>query len=190
MAFRLRCCLLYSSHIVTPYSQSLYMSSINGSKKASMSLLACLGPDMRAVKKRYFRLWHNHGGRLNMHIITGHVLCGFLISPNGLIPSVLSPNLIFPFVLQFTSGPIGLGLPVPAQASPQAVAPLSWPIWPVCHWCFLQIMFSSLGRAFGPRCLLSLAHRPACQFSPLLHPRHRARPHHSGFSPLLTIPTS
>jgi hypothetical protein len=30
-----------------------------------------------------------------MHIITGHVLCGFPISPNGFIPSVLSPNLIF-----------------------------------------------------------------------------------------------
>jgi hypothetical protein len=30
-----------------------------------------------------------------MHIITGHILCGFLISLNGLIPSVLSPNLIF-----------------------------------------------------------------------------------------------
>jgi hypothetical protein len=50
---------------------------------------------MRVVNKRYFRLCHNHGGRLNIHIITGHVLCGFLISPNGLIPSELSPNKIF-----------------------------------------------------------------------------------------------
>jgi hypothetical protein len=50
---------------------------------------------MRVVNKRYFHLWHNHGGRLNIHIITGHVLCGFLISPNGFIPSVLSLNLIF-----------------------------------------------------------------------------------------------
>jgi hypothetical protein len=40
-------------------------------------------------------LCHNHGGRLNMHIIIGHILCGFIISPNGLIPSMLSPNLIF-----------------------------------------------------------------------------------------------
>jgi hypothetical protein len=30
-----------------------------------------------------------------MHIITGHVLSGFLISPNGFISSVKSPNLIF-----------------------------------------------------------------------------------------------
>jgi hypothetical protein len=50
---------------------------------------------MRVVNKRYFYLWHNHGGRLNMHIITGHVLCGLLISLNEFIPSVLSPNLIF-----------------------------------------------------------------------------------------------
>jgi hypothetical protein len=60
-----------------------------------MSLSACLGPDMGIVNKRYFRLWHNHGGRLNMHIITDYVLCGFHISLNGLIPSVLSSNLIF-----------------------------------------------------------------------------------------------
>jgi hypothetical protein len=50
---------------------------------------------MRVVNKRYFHLWHNHGGRLNMHIITVHILCEFLISLNGFIPSVLSPNLIF-----------------------------------------------------------------------------------------------
>jgi hypothetical protein len=56
---------------------------------------ACLGPDMRVVNRRYFRLWHNHGGRLYMHIITGHILCGFLISLKGFIPSVLRPNLIF-----------------------------------------------------------------------------------------------
>jgi hypothetical protein len=69
MAFRLKCYLLYSSHIVTPYSQSFYMSSIIGSKKTSMSLPACLGPDMRVVNKRYFHMGHNHGGRLNMHMI-------------------------------------------------------------------------------------------------------------------------
>jgi hypothetical protein len=50
---------------------------------------------MRVVKKRYFHLWHNLGGRLNMHIIVGHVLCEFLIFLNGLIPVMLSPNLIF-----------------------------------------------------------------------------------------------
>jgi hypothetical protein len=50
---------------------------------------------MRVVNKKYFRLWHNHDRRLNIHIIIGHVLCEFLISPNGLIPSVLSPNLVF-----------------------------------------------------------------------------------------------
>jgi hypothetical protein len=33
MSFRLKCCLLYPSHIVTPYFQSFYVSSINGSKK-------------------------------------------------------------------------------------------------------------------------------------------------------------
>jgi hypothetical protein len=77
MEFRLKCCLLYSSYIVTQYSQSFYISSITSSKKISMSLPACLGPDTRVVNKRYFHLWHNHGGRLNMYIITGHVLCGF-----------------------------------------------------------------------------------------------------------------
>jgi hypothetical protein len=95
MAFRLKCCLLYSSHIVTSYFQSFYMSSINGSKKIFMLIPACLGPDMRVVIKRYFRLWYNYKGRLNMHIITGYVLCGFLISLNGFIPSVLSSNVIF-----------------------------------------------------------------------------------------------
>jgi hypothetical protein len=95
MAFRLKCCLLYSSHTLTPCSQSFHISSINGSKKTSMSISACLGPDMSVVNKRYFRLWHNQGGRLNMHIITGHVLCGFLISLKWFIPSVLRPNLIF-----------------------------------------------------------------------------------------------
>jgi hypothetical protein len=95
MSFRLKCCLLYSSHIVTPYSQSFCVSSINGSKKTTMSLPACLEPNTRVVNKRYFHLWHNHGGRLNMHIIIGHVLCGFLISLNGFIPSMLSPNMIF-----------------------------------------------------------------------------------------------
>ncbi len=56
---------------------------------------ACLGPDMRVVNRRYFHLWHNHEGRLYMHIITGQVLCGFIISPKVFIPSVLTPNLIF-----------------------------------------------------------------------------------------------
>jgi hypothetical protein len=56
---------------------------------------ACLGPDMRIVNRRYFRLWHSHAWRLYMHIITGQVLCGFLISLKGFIPSVLRPNLIF-----------------------------------------------------------------------------------------------
>jgi hypothetical protein len=95
MTFRLKCYLLYSSHIMTPYSQSFCMSSINGSKKTSMPLPASLGPNMRVVNKRYFHFWHNHRGRLNMDIITGHVPCEFLISLNGYIPFVLSPNLIF-----------------------------------------------------------------------------------------------
>jgi hypothetical protein len=76
------------------------MSSINGFRKTSISLPACLGPDMRVVNKRYFCLCHNHGGRLNMHIIIDHVRCGYLISPNGLIPSVLSPNLIFFWIIR------------------------------------------------------------------------------------------
>jgi hypothetical protein len=95
MAFRLKCSFLYSSHTCTPCSQSFCMSSINGSKKTSMSMPACLGLDMRVVNRRYFHLWHNHGGRLYMHIITGQVLCGFIISLKGFIPSVLRPNLIF-----------------------------------------------------------------------------------------------
>jgi hypothetical protein len=103
MAFQLKCCLLYSSHTLTPCSQSFYISFINGSNKTSMSIPACLGPDMSVVNKRYFRLWHNHGGRLNMHIITGHVLCGFLISPKGFISSRIRPNLIFLGSLQKSS---------------------------------------------------------------------------------------
>jgi hypothetical protein len=95
MAFRLKCSFLYSSHTLTPCSQSFCISSINGSKKTSISMSACLGPDMRVVNRRYFHLWHNHGGRLYMHIITGQVLFGFLIPPKGFIPSLLKPNLIF-----------------------------------------------------------------------------------------------
>jgi hypothetical protein len=63
MTFRLKCCFLYSSHTLTSCLQSLCMSFINGSKKTSMSMLACLGLDMRVVNKRYFRSWHNHGGK-------------------------------------------------------------------------------------------------------------------------------
>jgi hypothetical protein len=103
MTFRLKCCLLYSSHIVAPYSQSFCMSSINGCKKISMSISTCLGPNARVVYKRYFHLWYNHGGILNMHIITSHLLCGFLISQNRFIPSMLSPNLIFLVSLEKSS---------------------------------------------------------------------------------------
>jgi hypothetical protein len=95
IAFRLKCSFLYSSYTLTPCSQSFCMSWINGTKKTSISMPSCLGPDMRVINRRYFRLWHNHGGRLYMHIITGQVLCGFLFSPKGFIPSVLRPNLIF-----------------------------------------------------------------------------------------------
>jgi hypothetical protein len=66
-------------------------------------MLACLGADMRVVNRRYFRLWHNHGGRLHLHIITGQVVCGFLISLKGFIPSVLRPNLIFLGSLEMSS---------------------------------------------------------------------------------------
>jgi hypothetical protein len=45
-----------------PISQSLCLSSINGSKKISTSMPTCLGQDMRVVSKRYFHLWQNHGG--------------------------------------------------------------------------------------------------------------------------------
>jgi hypothetical protein len=80
MAFRLKCYFLYSSHTLTPCFQSFYMSSINGSKRTCMSMSICLGPDMRVISRRYFYFWHNHEGRLYMHIITGQVL---------------RPNLIF-----------------------------------------------------------------------------------------------
>jgi hypothetical protein len=95
MAFRLKCSFFYSFHTLNPCSQSFCMSSINGSKNTSISTLACLGLDIRVVNRRYFYLWRNHGERLYMHIITGQVLCGFLISLKGFIPSVLGPNLIF-----------------------------------------------------------------------------------------------
>jgi hypothetical protein len=95
MAFRLKCYLLYSFQTLNPCSQSFCISSINGSKKTSMSIPACLGPNMSVVNKRYIHLWHNHCGRLNMHITTSHILCGFLISLKGFIPSVLRPHLIF-----------------------------------------------------------------------------------------------
>jgi hypothetical protein len=103
MAFRLKCSFLYASHTLTPCSQSFCMSLINGSKKTSISTLASLGPDMRVINERYFRLWHNYGGRLYMHIITGQVLYGFLISLKGFIPSVLRPNLIFLGLLEKSS---------------------------------------------------------------------------------------
>jgi hypothetical protein len=44
MASRLKCSFLYSSHTLTPCFQSFCMSSINGSRKTSMSMPACLGP--------------------------------------------------------------------------------------------------------------------------------------------------
>jgi hypothetical protein len=80
---------------IDPMFPKLLYVSINGSKNASISTPACLGPDMRVINRRYFCLWHNYGGRLYMHMIPGQVLCGFLISPKGFIPLVLRPNLIF-----------------------------------------------------------------------------------------------
>jgi hypothetical protein len=50
---------------------------------------------IRMVSKMYFRFCMNHGGRLYMVRITGHVLCLLLLSANGFIPSVLGANLIF-----------------------------------------------------------------------------------------------
>jgi hypothetical protein len=47
------------------------------------------------VSKMYFRFCINHGGRLYIVRITGHVLCLLLLSANGFIPSVLSANLTF-----------------------------------------------------------------------------------------------
>ncbi|KAG8052891.1 hypothetical protein GUJ93_ZPchr0001g32040 [Zizania palustris] len=95
MALRLKCSFLCSSHTQTPCSHRRFISSIKGSRKISMSLPGCFGPEIRVVSIRYFLLWHNHDGMLNKHRKTGHVLCGFLISPKGFIPSVLSPILIF-----------------------------------------------------------------------------------------------
>jgi hypothetical protein len=64
---------------------------------------ACLGLDMRVINRRYFRLWHNHGWILYMHIITGQVMCGFLISSKAFITLVLRPNLIFLWSLEKSS---------------------------------------------------------------------------------------
>jgi hypothetical protein len=57
------------------------MSSINGSKKTSMSLPACLGLDTRFVNRKYFHLWHNHGGRLNIPKVSmkGQVVADFIV---------------------------------------------------------------------------------------------------------------
>jgi hypothetical protein len=60
-----------------------------------MSNPGCVGPEIGMVSKMYFRFYINHGGRLYMVRITGHVLCLLLISANGFIPSVLSANLTF-----------------------------------------------------------------------------------------------
>ena len=57
----------------------------------------CFSPCMRMVSRRYFHLWHSHGGRLNMDSSTGHVLCVLLLSPNGFIPSMLNANRTFLF---------------------------------------------------------------------------------------------
>src|SRR5664279_5143756 len=43
----------------------------------------------------YFLFMHHHGGRLYIHTNTGQVLCVLLWWPNGLSPSVLTPNLMF-----------------------------------------------------------------------------------------------
>jgi hypothetical protein len=60
-----------------------------------MSTPGCVGPEIRMVSKMYFRFCINHGGRLYMVRITGHMLCLLLLSANGFIPSVLSVNLTF-----------------------------------------------------------------------------------------------
>jgi hypothetical protein len=93
MAFRLKCCLLYSSHIVSSYSQSFCMSSINGSKNIYVNTSLFMTRYEGCQWK--IHLWYNHVGTWNIHIITDNVLCGFLISPDGFIPSMLSPGLIF-----------------------------------------------------------------------------------------------
>jgi hypothetical protein len=85
----------YASQTRTPSSHSFYMSSIKGSKNTSISMSSCFGPETRIVNKRYFLLWHNHEGMLYMLRITDQVLCGFVISPKGFIPSVLKANLTF-----------------------------------------------------------------------------------------------
>jgi hypothetical protein len=103
MTFRLKCSFSYSSHTLTPCSQSFCMSSINGSKNTYISMPSCLGSDRRVVNRRYFRLWHNHGGRLYMHTIMGQVLCGFPISPKGFIPLALRPDIIFLGSLEMSS---------------------------------------------------------------------------------------
>jgi hypothetical protein len=79
----------------TPSSHSIYMSSINGSKNISISMPACFGRETRIVNIRYFLLWRNREGMLYRLRITGQVLCGFVISPKGFIPSVLKANLTF-----------------------------------------------------------------------------------------------
>jgi hypothetical protein len=71
------------------------MSSIKGSKNTSMSTTGCVGLEIRMVSKSYFRFYINHGGRLKMGWITGHVSCLLLLSANRFISSVLSADLIF-----------------------------------------------------------------------------------------------
>jgi hypothetical protein len=61
----------------------------------SISLSDCFGRWISTGIMMYFRFMHSQERRLNIHIVTGHVLWLLPHLPNGFIPFVLKPNLIF-----------------------------------------------------------------------------------------------
>src|SRR6185312_9701742 len=87
---------LYSSQTRTPSSfHSSKSSSTNGLRYTSISLPDCFGPWISTGVIMYFRFMHSQEGRLNIQRVTGHILRLLPHSPNGFIPSVLKPNLMF-----------------------------------------------------------------------------------------------
>ena len=87
---------LYSSHTRTPAGiHNNKSSSTNGLSYTSIALPGCLGPWISASINIYFLFMHSQEERLNIQRVTGHVLWLLSHSPNGFIPSVLKPNLMF-----------------------------------------------------------------------------------------------
>jgi hypothetical protein len=80
----------YSSHICKPSPcHNNNSSSTNGLRYTSISFPGCFGPGISIGIMMNFRFMQSYGGRLYIHKVTGQVLWLLLISPKGLMTSIL-----------------------------------------------------------------------------------------------------